>query len=130
MELPIIIGISPTLNGIRGILAARDIKKGEIVEECPVLFVPKEQLEYIDKTSLEHYYFEWPEGNGAIALGYGSLINHSFEPNVEFDVDTENKTVNFHAVRDIKAGEELLTNYNGRVDDKTPLEEGYTNFKN
>ena len=38
MEIPLRVGVSPTLN-IRGLIATRDIKKNEVIERCPLILV-------------------------------------------------------------------------------------------
>ena len=48
----------------------------------------------------------------ALALGYGSLYNHSFRPNARYD-DVGPQTKEFTAMRDIAPGEEITVNYNG-----------------
>ena len=48
----------------------------------------------------------------ALALGFGSLHNHDNPSNMRYVADPENLTLQFFAVRDIKAGEELTINYN------------------
>ena len=52
----------------------------------------------------------------AFLLGYGMLFNHAYNPNATYEIVFENHTFNF-AYKDIKAGEEILINYNGEVDD-------------
>ena len=49
------------------------------------------------------------------------LFNHSYEPNADYDISFEKHTFDFFAHRDIKAGEEILINYNGEVDDQEQL---------
>jgi SET domain-containing protein len=56
----------------------------------------------------------------AVALGYGSLYNHSYQPNARYD-DESGKTKVFSALRDIAPGEEIVVNYNGVPEDKTPV---------
>jgi len=94
-----------------------------MIEISPMLVIPKEQVAVIHETVLHDYYFRWGKGLEAcaIALGFGSLYNHSFEPNMTFEMDFGNNTLDFYAYRDISAGEELTFNYNGDVEDKTLL---------
>lgn len=98
----------------RGVFARRWIPKGEIIERVPVVVFP------VDESSeegpawdhLASYCFEWGRGTAGLALGYGSLYNHSFAPNAEYE-DEEPRTKVFRALRDIAAGEEITINYNG-----------------
>ena len=105
----------------RGVFATCDIKKGELIHEAPVISYPNDQHQYIEKTILADYAFEYGIHHSAILLGYGMLFNHSYEPNAIYEINFGNHTFDFFAYRDIKAGEEILINYNGDVDDKELL---------
>jgi SET domain-containing protein len=99
----------------RGIFAARDIPAGEIIEEAPVVVVPRDQVTHLDATVLGDYYFMWgvDEKEAALFLGMCSLCNHSYEPNARFDLNPTRQTITFTALHDIPAGAEITTNYNG-----------------
>jgi uncharacterized protein len=105
----------------RGVFATKDIAKGELIHEAPVLAYPNAEHEHIEKTLLADYAFEYGKNHSAILLGYGMLFNHSYEPNATYDINFDNHTFDFFAYKDIKAGEEILINYNGDVDDMDPL---------
>ncbi|MBB4825453.1 SET domain-containing protein [Sporosarcina luteola] len=107
----------------RGVFAARDIKKGELIEVSPVLISPKEEWKYLRKTVLFDYCFTWGENyeETAIALGYGSLFNHSYQPNTMFRNNSDRDTIDFYAIRDIEKGEEITINYNEDAEDQSPL---------
>lgn len=106
----------------RGIYAVRDIKKDELIEASPVIISPKREWKYLKKTSLFHHCFYWGDDDEtAIALGNGSLFNHSYTPNAKYDNNLDDLTIDFYAHKDIKAGEEITINYNGEIDDKSPL---------
>lgn len=104
----------------RGVFSTEPIPKGSIIELCPVIVVPKMEMEKIKETVLFNYYFDWEEKNesGAIALGYGSLFNHSYKPNAEYQPDYDSSTLRFHAIKDIEVGEEITINYNGDPDNQ------------
>ena len=55
-----------------------------------------------------------------MALGYGSLYNHSDRPNARYH-DEGGRTKVFTAIRDIGPGEEITVNYNGDPCDETPV---------
>lgn len=99
----------------RGVFAAGDIVAGSLLEVCPVIIIPREQLPSIDATVLHDYYFFWgeEEQDACIVLGLGSLFNHSDKPNAECVPDYEHQNFQYFASRDIKAGEELTIDYNG-----------------
>ena len=65
----------------RGVVAELPIARGDVVERAHVVVVPEDQAAHLDGTVLEHYVYDWPEGRVAVALGNGSLFNHSFRPN-------------------------------------------------
>jgi SET domain-containing protein len=97
----------------RGVFALRPIRKGEEIERVPVLVMgADEYARGVDQTLLAGYVFAWGEGQIALALGYGSLYNHSYKPNAKYE-DEEEQAKRFVALRDIKAGEEVTVNYNG-----------------
>ena len=105
----------------RGVFATKDIKKGELIHQAPVIPYPNSEHEHIEKTLLGDYAFEYGINHSAILLGYGMLFNHSYTPNANYEINFDNHTFDFYAYTDIKAGEEVLINYNGDVDIDDPL---------
>ncbi|MEE9437850.1 MAG: SET domain-containing protein [Saprospiraceae bacterium] len=99
----------------RGVYTTTPYSKGDLIEICHVIIIPKAELPIIHKTVLHDYYFLWGENlqECAIALGYGSLYNHELHPNANFILDIENQTIDIEAIQDIEAGEEITLNYNG-----------------
>lgn len=123
IQLPFRVGVSPTLH-IRGIIATEKIAKGTLIERCPAIVYRKHQA--ADETVFAKYVFDWDETHEALALGYGSLLNHSEERNVEVDYDRETREIIITAMRDILEGEELLISYS---DDSTlPVDPDYISF--
>ncbi|MFF2445854.1 SET domain-containing protein [Neobacillus sp. NPDC058068] len=105
----------------RGVFATRDITKGELIHQAPVIPYPNEEHVHIEKTLLADYAFEYGLNHTAFVLGYGMLFNHSYEPNATYEINFPNHSFDFYAYKDIKAGEEILINYNGDEDDNEPL---------
>lgn len=105
----------------RGVFTSRNIEIGDMIESAPVILCNKKDREVIHKTILHDYYFLWEKDNCAIALGYGSLYNHSETPNAEFIFDYENECIDFEAIKKIESGEEILINYQTVDDDKFSL---------
>src|SRR5947209_5674728 len=98
----------------RGVFARRAIAEGEVIERVPVLVLSLDEIKKGDAwTGLAGYCFLWGEGTVALALGYGSLYNHSFKPNARYD-DVGPQTKEFTALRTIQTGEEITVNYNGK----------------
>ena len=51
----------------------------------------------------------------ALALGLGSMFNHSRSQNVGFRRDVENQTLVFSTLRDVEAQEELCISYGSKL---------------
>ncbi|HEY8387691.1 MAG TPA: SET domain-containing protein [Parasegetibacter sp.] len=115
--------VAETADMGRGVFTNRKITAGEVVEISPVIVLTAEERKLIDQTLLHDYIFEWGEDRTlcAVALGYVSIYNHSYESNCEYEMDYAQRTMQIKAVRDIEEGEELLINYNGDWDNDTPL---------
>lgn len=101
----------------RGVYATRNYRKGQIVERCNVIVFPRREM--TEEAILAYYMFEWTGSNYAIALGNGSLFNHSYEPNMVYLPYPGRTQMWFQATRTIKDGDELTINYNGDPDDKS-----------
>ena len=107
----------------KGIFTKEAIVAGTVIEIAPVILLPEQDSALIDKTHLYNYYFLWGERhkNYAICLGYGSLYNHSYEPNCIYETYYEDEVIHFIALRDIAVGEELTINYNHDPTDPKPV---------
>lgn len=104
----------------RGVVARKAIRKGEIIERVPVLLVPiKHFVDGLENPTLKTYLFIWDKKHVAVCLGYGSLYNHSYDPNAVYIHGA--REVKFRALRAIAAGEEITINYNFVPTDKTPV---------
>ncbi len=101
-----------------------DIAAESVIEICPIIVIPGEQArEIVRGYVLYEYYFEWRRDSIAIALGYGSLYNHSGTPNSIFEPDYKNQLILFKALQDIPAGTEILVDYHaGNPDEKVWFE--------
>lgn len=113
----------PSALGGRGVFTSEPIAEGTLIEICPVIIIPEAELPVIHQTTLHDYYFFWgeEEKEAAIALGFGSLYNHSYDANAEYILDLDENTIDIYSVKAIKAGEEITVNYNGLPDDTTPV---------
>jgi hypothetical protein len=105
--------VKPIPGKGRGVIAERDFAAGEVVEVAPVVLVPDADAAGVHGTIVARYWYEWDEGDYALVMGYGSLYNHSFDPNAEYVRDFEGLTMSYVALRPIRAGEEVTINYNG-----------------
>ena len=104
----------------RGVFAKEDILKGEIIEVAPILIL--EFSDFIDtKWNLLFEYYFWMDDFVVLALGYGSLYNHSKSPNCEYELDKNEKIITFTATKKILKEEEIYFNYKGSSSAKAPL---------
>lgn len=106
----------------RCVVAVRPIRKGTRILADPVVVVPVAETGLMDRTVLGRYVFEWDEGVICAVLGLGSLINHGTPANVELVSNFEDRTMDFIALVDIRADEELVYDYGH---DAGELEEYY-----
>ena len=107
----------------RGVFAKNRIAEGTVIEVCPVIVIPREEVEDLMRTALHEYRFLWG-GTGddsAIALGYGSLYNHSNTPNALYVKKYQDCVIEFVALADIAQDEEITVSYNGGIGDRTPV---------
>ncbi len=110
----IYISQSKILHAGRGVFAANIFKKGDIIENCPILDLSDNDYPHLQKTKLRNYYFMWNETStrSVLALGYGMLYNHSYTPNATYVKDHKNGLVIFKAIENINIDEEITVNYN------------------
>lgn len=95
----------------RGVFANRAFAAGDMVERCPVVVVPAAERHLLDGSHLFNYYFHWEGEAAAIALGYGSLYNHSASPCARYRKVFDADIVEFVAVCDIEPGCEITVDY-------------------
>jgi SET domain-containing protein len=97
----------------RGVFARKPIRQGTVIERAPIVLIPVgEVFSDAPRTKLADYVFTWGKDTVALVLGYGSLYNHSYQPNASYYGDGRQIQA-FRAIRDIQAGEEITVNYNG-----------------
>ena len=96
-----------------GVFATEDIYEGEIIEICSLVSISLEK----DIDNLKDYRFEYKiegkETELVIPSGLGMIYNHSDNNNAAWRNHPRYKAFVFHAVKDIKAGEEICTYYGG-----------------
>lgn len=85
-----------------GVFAAADIKAGEVVEEIPMLSQTDSFLsDYTFGHNKQHL----------LALGYGSLYNHSDDPNITHSISPQGNIITYTANRDIAEGTQCTISY-------------------
>lgn len=95
----------------RGVFALRNLGEDETVEVAQLLVLSESDSLIVEDTILTCYQYYFNEKQVAIGLGHSSLYNHSDEPNAEFLMDEESKTVTIKALRKIDKDEEILLDY-------------------
>jgi len=108
----------------RGVFAQRSWQPGELIERAPALVLSPADTKTIQNTLLDRYYYVWGDAGdeAAIALGNGSIYNHSWEPNAIYVRRPELNEIHFLAHRSIAPGDEITVNYNGWPDNRDPLD--------
>lgn len=97
----------------RGVFANTDISKGQIIETCPYLEIPETEIESTAAGYLHNYiYFFGPDKERALlALGFGSIYNHTYTPNAIYKIKPKQKIIEFISVQDIPKDTEITVNY-------------------
>lgn len=91
----------------RGVYADELVAKGDQIEVCQLVVL---NLNEVGK-KLEGYVFGLSKQKVALALGNGSLYNHSDNPNAFCSIDTQNKILFIEALSSIKKGQEITIDY-------------------
>lgn len=108
-------------KGGRAVFSTRNIREGQTIETVPGLLIPREQVFAADRAQqqasrISWYVFDCPFPTKrtyvVLALGYGSIYNHSATPNARVEF-LEPDLLQFIATRDIAPDEEILINYLG-----------------
>lgn len=120
---PPAVEISGSSGKGRGVFAARPFARGELIERAPIILVPPSQKDAVERGPLGDYVYAWGrrKEHDAVVLGYGSLYNHSFRPSAVYLRRPAEPALDFVALREIAAGEEITVNYNGDPADATPV---------
>lgn len=119
----IYISSSKIKGGGRGVFANRNIKKGELIEKCPIIDVPQSDTSNLKESILVTYFLYHGKNikHLAVLLGYGSIYNHSPDPNATFKIKEKDLAVEFTAIKSIKKNDEITFNYRHGAKNKSPL---------
>ena len=99
------------LHGL-GVFARVDFAKDSVIERCFYLVIDDDDLQEINR--LNDYLFTSPDvkSDYLCVLGYGMIYNHGMPPNAEWQIaDDDNRFIEFTALHDIRAGDEILHDY-------------------
>lgn len=110
----------------RGVYAGEVIPSRTLINISPLLLFPErsENCGAGDSISpcscpergvLAHYTYSFDCNTQALALGMGSMFNHSKRNNVGFIMDKTNLLIRYTSVRDVPKDTELLINYGNRL---------------
>jgi len=112
--------VAPTEHKGRGVYTSKNIAAGTIIEISPVIILSSTERKTIEQTKLFDYLFEWGTSRkqGALALGYISLYNHSYDASCDYDMDYDSLLMTIRTVKPVKKGSELCINYNAVPDEK------------
>ena len=106
----------------RGLFASTDIPAGALLGVYPLLVLSHEDTEQIKSTRVYNYVFyvdEREDGavRAAVAFGKISMCNHSPQANADFSVDAAAETVTLTTRIALKAGDEILIDYEDFADE-------------
>jgi SET domain-containing protein len=104
----IYIGKSPIPHGEWGVFASSFIPNGTTIEIARALKVKNDFL-FQKGNILNDYVFKYDDDHSMIALGYGSLFNHSKDPAIEYKVKKDR--VIYYTIKDIYPDEEIFISY-------------------
>jgi uncharacterized protein len=112
--------IAETESKGKAVFTNEKIEADTVIEVAPVIVMSGDERKLLDQTLLHDYIFVWgtEQNQCALALGWISIYNHSYESNSEYFMDFEEESMFIKTVRQIKPGEEITINYNGPAGDK------------
>lgn len=105
-----------------GVFAAKTIRKGEIIEECYMI------ISRGGDKKLEDFYFD-AKGKYALLTGFGSIYNHSDDPNADYKLNIKKRITTIKAARTIRKGEEIHVSYGDKWFSSRGLKSKQTTIK-
>ena len=107
----------------RGVYTSKDIPSGKIVEVVPVILLPLKSQPF--PPQIRRLVYNWSKTHVALALGYGSLYNHSDQPNLVFTRGKNDLFILFKTLRAIEAGEQLTISYDYTGSGESPRDKSW-----
>ncbi|KAG0165860.1 hypothetical protein DFQ28_008181 [Apophysomyces sp. BC1034] len=99
----------------RGVFTNAFIPRNTLIDISPVLLFSHDEYErHGQHTILDEYTYRWKDGY-ALALGLGSMFNHSNNPNVGYVRSFEQRLIRYITMNDIQADEELCISYGSHL---------------
>ena len=93
-----------------GVYAKESIRDGEAIEIAPLIVVDSDVMS-VDNLNDYVFTLNKEKDQYAIALGYGSIYNHSDDPNADWHLDPEKEQLRIVAIKDIQEGQEITVSY-------------------
>jgi uncharacterized protein len=115
--------VKPSRGRGRGVFAIQPISCNELIESCPIIPLELQHRAALEATPLHEYLYGWSDDCRVVALplGYGSLYNHSDEPNASYHRNRSRNAIDFIAAKFIAAGEEITISYLNSFDSPKKL---------
>jgi len=108
--------VRKTQNRGLGVFATQNFRLGDLIECARVLVVPRNEiLISLSNSVMRNYVFMWGERLG-VPTGYGPFYNHSYQPNAHHVKHLDLGQIEYIAIKNILAGEEITINYGGSPD--------------
>jgi SET domain-containing protein len=99
-----------------GVFAKVDMKRDTVLDVC-VYFDVDTHIQNLSK-AMKSYIFAWPRPTAplqpyrcVLPSGTGWVYNHSDDANADWRTDEEHDLFVFYLIKDVKAGDEICTNY-------------------
>ena len=115
IELRNLVAVHLSPRGGRGVFACFDIAESVCIDFAYSWVLTPNDLEQIDRTSIEGFWFDHPRnaGWGLFPLGTLALVNHSIAPNAK--ISWEELELGFVgylvAISRVASGREILVDY-------------------
>lgn len=99
-----------------GVFAKKDIQEGDLICQSPYFAISNDEIneEFEDSVLLRYLHpveDDMIDGEWIVGMGYASAFNHDPDANIQWELDPYNEVMNHYAIEDIKAGEELVLDY-------------------
>jgi uncharacterized protein len=107
--------VKPTRGKGLGVFATSRFEKGDLIECCRVIPMPRSEFNCTATCTLRNYLVEW-DSKVAIPTGYGPFYNHSYQPNAIIAKHFDLNEIHFIALTAILSYDEITFNYGGYPD--------------
>ena len=113
MKLAFTFGSANDLGILDCVVAAEAICKDRVLEDSPVIYIPKPQQTFLCSTPLKDCLFDWDTDNLCFPYGYAVFFSKSQNGNCAVVVDKSTASIKIVSNRNIAKGERLTLNATG-----------------